>query len=194
MSAVVIKICGLTSSDAIAAAIAAGATALGFVFSDSPRRVTVREALALSANVPQGIARVAVMRHPPPNFAAEIVQHFRPDWVQTDLEDFAGFTVAPPAQALPVLREGAIPDTLPEWFLYEGAQSGAGITVDWQQAAALARRGRLMLAGGLAPDNVAEAVRRVQPWGVDVSSGVEASPGIKDVARIQRFADAVRAA
>lgn len=192
MTRLVVKICGLTHRDAVAAAIDAGADAVGFVFSASPRQVTVDDALQLVSDVPASVARVAVMRHPSAEFAAQVVQQFAPDWVQTDLEDFAAFEVAPPARALPVLREGAIPDTLPEWFLYEGARSGAGETVDWQQAAALAVRGRLMLAGGLSPDNVAEAVRRVRPWGVDVSSGVENAPGVKDTKLVRQFVQAAR--
>ncbi len=194
MSNMVVKICGLTSREAVAAAVDAGADAVGFVFSPSPRQVSIEQANALAQVAPENVAKVAVMRHPPADFAAQIVQHFRPDWVQTDQGDFETFTATPPARALPVLREGAVPDTLPEWFLYEGAASGAGTTVNWDGARALAQRGRLMLAGGLSPDNVAEAVRRVRPWGVDVSSGVESAPGIKDVGLVHRFVEAARGA
>ncbi|MEL7451351.1 MAG: phosphoribosylanthranilate isomerase [Pseudomonadota bacterium] len=194
MSCLAVKICGLTSPEAVAAAVDAGADAVGFVFSPSPRQVSIEQANELAKGLPKGVARVAVMRHPPPDFAAQVVQHFRPDWVQTDQEDFETFAMTPEARALPVLREGAVPDKLPEWFLYEGAASGAGTTVDWDGARALAQRGRLMLAGGLSPDNVAEAVTQVRPWGVDVSSGVESAPGIKDVGLVRRFVEAARAA
>ncbi|MEM9056422.1 MAG: phosphoribosylanthranilate isomerase, partial [Pseudomonadota bacterium] len=176
MSRLVVKICGLTTPEAVEAAVAAGADAVGFVFSDSVRKVTPEQALELTRAVPEGVATVAVMRHPPAAFAAYVVQQFKPDWVQTDAGDFTDFAVPPPSRALPVLREGAVPDTLPEWFLYEGATSGAGTAVDWRQAASLAARARVMLAGGLSPDNVAGAVRQVKPWGVDVSSGVERAP------------------
>jgi phosphoribosylanthranilate isomerase len=83
---------------------------------------------------------------------------------------------------------------MPGEYLYEGAQSGAGETVDWQRAAVLARTGRMVLAGGLTPANVDTAVRVANPWGVDVSSGVESAPGIKDPGRIQEFIGAARAA
>ena len=84
-------------------------------------------------------------------------------------------------------------DVLPDLFVYEGKASGSGTAVDWQLAAQLAKRGNLILAGGLSVENVQEAVRRVAPFGVDVSSGVESSPGKKDVSKIQTFIDTVRA-
>jgi phosphoribosylanthranilate isomerase len=82
---------------------------------------------------------------------------------------------------------------LPETFVFEGAESGRGKTVDWSAAARLAARGELILAGGLRPDNVAEAILQVHPFGVDVSSGVESSPGEKDPELICRFIETVKA-
>jgi phosphoribosylanthranilate isomerase len=79
-------------------------------------------------------------------------------------------------------------------IVYEGPVSGTGTTVDWTEASRVARRTKLILAGGLNPENVAEAIRLVNPYGVDVSSGVEASPGIKDPALILRFVSAAREA
>ena len=83
---------------------------------------------------------------------------------------------------------------MPSEFLYEGPQSGAGETVDWARAAVVAEGARMILAGGLASANVAAAVGAVRPWGVDVSSGVESEPGIKDPAKIREFIKAARAA
>ena len=79
-------------------------------------------------------------------------------------------------------------------YVYEGAKSGRGQAVDWDKAAEIARHGRMILAGGLTPDNVAEAVRRVRPWGVDVSSAVESAPGEKDPGKIRTFIRAAKAA
>jgi phosphoribosylanthranilate isomerase len=76
----------------------------------------------------------------------------------------------------------------------KGAYGGTGVTADWNKAAELAKRYPLLLAGGLTPENVVEAVRRVQPWGVDVASGVESSPGQKDASRMTAFVQAVRSA
>ena len=106
-------------------------------------------------------------------------------------------TLSPRARArlLPVLREGGgLPEPLPARVLYEGAVSGTGRTADWAQARTVAVRTQVLLAGGLNPDNVAEAIRVVGPWGVDVSSGVESAPGVKSPAKISQFVSAARVA
>jgi phosphoribosylanthranilate isomerase len=96
----------------------------------------------------------------------------------------------------PVLRQGSARDVaIPTGeYVYEGADSGAGETVDWMQAAAIAKQGRMILAGGLAAGNIAAAIRAVRPWGIDVSSGVESGPGKKDEALISQFVSVARAA
>ena len=79
-------------------------------------------------------------------------------------------------------------------FVYEGAASGVGETVDWDRAALVSGQGRMILAGGLGAENVAQAIRQARPWGVDVSSGIESQPGKKDLGKIREFISAVRAA
>lgn len=189
-----VKICGLTSPEGIAAAVAAGADAVGFVFAPSPRQVDVPRALDLARGLPGAVLRVAVMRHPSPALAEAVRRDFRPDWIQTDLGDVDSLPDGPGA-VVPVLRAGEDPpDPLPSRLLFEGPVSGSGQIADWAEAAGLARRTEVVLAGGLSPANVASAVVRVRPWGVDVSSGVEASRGIKDPAKIHAFIAAARAA
>ena len=80
----------------------------------------------------------------------------------------------------------------PEHMLFEGARSGVGLQPDWDHAAQIAHRTCLMLAGGLNPQNVREAIFHVHPWGVDVSSGVESSPGVKDIKKIAAFVAAAK--
>lgn len=191
-----IKICGLRTAADVAAAVAAGADAVGFVFAESVRRVTPDEARNAAAAVPEGVLRVAVMKHPDPAEWLAVLDGFAPDVLQTDSEDFAHLNVPAALRRWPVYREGGIDDAtrLPDEFLYEGRQSGAGATVDWDLAAAIARRGNMILAGGLTPANVGAAVAAVRPRGVDVSSGVESAPGVKDPARIREFISAARAA
>jgi phosphoribosylanthranilate isomerase len=199
---VFVKICGLTREADVAAAVEAGADAVGFVLAASPRRVAPARAAALAAGVPAGVLRVAVLRHPASEEWAGAWRDFAPDWVQADAADFAGRALPPGALGLPVYRD--LPDldearvAREPRVLFEAAQSGTGTRADWGRAAVLARRTSLVLAGGLTPANVAVAIRTVRPWGVDVSSGVEASPGIrpgtKDAARIRDFVAAVRAA
>ena len=94
----------------------------------------------------------------------------------------------------PVVRSGRVPRELPRRLLFEGPMSGTGMTTDWAQAAEVSRRTELIIAGGLNAGNVAEAIRRVRPFGVDVSSGVERSPGVKDPELIHQFVRAARAA
>jgi phosphoribosylanthranilate isomerase len=190
-----IKICGMTSETAVAAALTAGADAVGFVFSDSVRRVTPQRAreLALPA---RGRARcVAVTRHPAPALVAEILAVFAPDVLQTDAADVAALRLPEALELLPVMRAGeAAPAQLPGRILFEGPASGSGIPTDWQAARALAARTQLVLAGGLTRDNVAAAIRAAKPFGVDVSSGVEERPGVKSPRAIREFVAAVRAA
>jgi phosphoribosylanthranilate isomerase len=189
-----VKICGLTSPEGVAAAVKAGADAAGFVFSPSPREVTPAVARKLAAGLPATMRRVAVFRQPPPGWIARVLEEFPADWVQSDAADLPGVDLGG-AEALPVFRSGApLPGLLPELLLFEGPQSGSGNVADWAAAAELARQTRVILAGGLTPGNLAAALATVRPWGVDVSSGVESAPGIKDPALVAAFVAAARRA
>jgi len=103
--------------------------------------------------------------------------------------------ISPDIVRWPVVREGTVPaeDVLQGVFVYEGASSGRGEQVDWQVAADIAKKGRMILAGGLDGNNVGAAIRKVSPYGVDVSSAVESAPGVKDADLIHAFVAAVRA-
>jgi phosphoribosylanthranilate isomerase len=191
---VLVKICGFRSEEQVRAAVDAGADAVGFVFAKSVREIAPAEAAAISANVPSHIRRVAVMRHPADGDWQEVLQLFSPDVLQTDAQDFASLKVPDSVERWPVYRQGgALPDT-EGTYIFEGSKSGQGTTVNWSRAAILAESGRMILAGGLAVHNVAEAIATVWPFGVDVSSGVESAPGQKDSLLINEFVSAVRAA
>ncbi|MDJ0927219.1 MAG: phosphoribosylanthranilate isomerase [Gammaproteobacteria bacterium] len=191
-----VKICGLRTHAAVEAAVDAGADALGFVFAESPRRVTPAEAHALCVAVPSGVTRVAVMRQPSAAEWQAVRDTFRPDWLQTEASDYCELDLGDDVQAMPVYRDTESLDedavAAADAVLFEAASSGVGQCADWDRAARLARCTRLMLAGGLDPDNVVTAIRQVRPWGVDVSSGVERARGEKDLARIAAFLQAVR--
>lgn len=194
-----VKICGLSTPDSVATAVEAGVDALGFVFAQSPRRVTPAEAVRLCRDVPEALRRVAVMHHPGDEEWQVVRALFRPDWLQTDARDFATLNPGSDVKRIPVYRDGdELPDAASlggdEVLLYESAHSGAGQLADLERAAALARRAKLIVAGGLDPDNVGAVIARVRPFGVDVSSGVESSRGQKDPARIRAFVAAVREA
>ena len=190
-----VKICGMNSPEAVEAALAAGVDAMGFVFAESPRQVTPEQAKELCAAVPPQIVRVAVMRHPHKEHWQRVIEIFAPNWLQTDAEDFRWITLPASCSPLPVYREANAPadSDLPDRLLYEGTQSGAGRVADWDEAHGLARVAEVILAGGLTADNVADAIRFVRPWGVDVSSGVERERGVKDPDKIKEFVARVRA-
>ena len=194
-----VKICGLSKKEHVDAAVEAGADAVGCVFAESVRRVDPRHAAEITGDVPKNVTRVAVMLHPTTDQWRAVLDGFRPDVLQTDANDFAGLDVPDSIECWPVYREGnlvTVPPgnmvTVP--FLYEGAKSGRGETVDWARAAEIARRGDMILAGGLSAANVREAVMTVRPFGVDVSSAVESAPGEKDPKLINEFITAARAA
>lgn len=189
-----IKICGLRKAADVRAATEAGANAVGFVFAESVRRVSPAQAKEATAGVASSVRRVAVMRHPSIEECRAVIDEFQPDVVQTDAEDFAMLEIPAHIECWPVVREGNESVLAPDIYLYEGKNSGSGETVDWSHAAEVARHGRMLLAGGLAEDNVRQAIHTVRPWGVDVSSGVESLPGYKDYELIRRFISAVRAA
>jgi phosphoribosylanthranilate isomerase len=190
-----IKICGMTSAAAVHAAVGLGVDAIGFVFAESPRRLTPQSAARLAQPVRGRVCCVAVMRHPTQTELDEIVTAFSPDLLQTDAADFGRLRLPAGVGRLPVVRAGeAVPAALPARILFEGPVSGTGVAVDWHAAAKLARRTQLVLAGGLNSGNVAAAIGAVRPYGVDVSSGVEAQPGVKSPAEIVKFVAAVRAA
>jgi phosphoribosylanthranilate isomerase len=190
-----VKVCGLTRADAIAAALEAGADALGFVFSPSVRQLTAAQATMLAAPARGRAQCVAVTLHPDQALIDEILGEFQPDLLQTDLRDLEQLKLPRTLTLLPVLRgTSAFATAWPARALFEGPRSGAGELGDWSIAAQMAQQTQLILAGGLSAANVAEAIRAVHPYGVDASSGLESEPGIKNVGKIKDFVSAARAA
>jgi phosphoribosylanthranilate isomerase len=190
-----VKLCGMNSEAAVSAALEAGADALGFVLAPSVRRVSPTEARRLAAPARGRVCCVAVMLHPTAAEVGEVMQDFAPDALQTDLADEAMLSLEAIRIWWPVLRSGlALPTLLPRRVLFEGPVSGVGEAADWTMARSLASTTQLILAGGLHSGNVATAIRAVQPFGVDVSSGIESSPGRKCATRIHEFVRAARAA
>ena len=212
MSQIRVKICGITSAVDAAAAVEAGADALGFVlWKGSPRHVEPSALPGLTADLPAAIDRVGVFVDAT---RAEIEEAAaggiaRAQLCGTESPEFCE-SLAIPWYKVFRIENGTWPATLvaairsypsPTFMLDAGSASrpgGTGETIDWRAAAkvsigaALGGASRLILAGGLTPENVATAIGLVRPWGVDVSSGVESSPGRKDHGRVRAFVDAVR--
>jgi len=190
-----IKICGMTTAAAVEAALEAQVDAIGFVFASSLRELTPAVAATLARPARGRVRCVAVMQHPTQEAVDEVLRTFAPDLLQSDAGDFARLRLPATLDTLAVVREGAaLPVPLPARLMFEGPASGRGRVSDWSIAAALAPRTELVLAGGLSEANVAAAIAQVHPFGVDVSSGVEESPGVKSPAAIARFVAAARAA
>jgi len=199
-----VKICGITRMEDALAAAQAGADALGFVFyAKSPRAVTPEAAREMALALPPFVSRVGLFVDAAPETVAAVLEVVALDLLQFHGDecpaDCASFG-RPYLKAVP-MAEGLDPlaymDTYPHaaGFLLDshgnGKTGGTGQTFDWERIPRDLRH-CLVLAGGLNPDNVAEAVRQVRPWAVDVSSGVEARPGIKDPARMQAFVNEVK--
>ena len=197
-----VKICGITNPEDARAALEAGADYLGLVFTESPRRVTREQTAAIRAAVPEADL-VGVFRDEGPEVAEPLAREFSLRAVQ--VEGWLDRVPWAPAEVWHVMRTAAMPEpaTLPMIPLrtylldaYDPALpggTGKGADLDWARVAV--RDGiRLFVAGGLKPETVAALVRDIRPYGVDVSSGVEASPGRKDHGKVRAFIDAVRAA
>jgi phosphoribosylanthranilate isomerase len=204
-----IKICGLTTASGVRAASLAGADALGFVFAQSVRQVSLELAAELLAAVPAGIERIAVFREPEPRLLLEVLKlpihtvQANADWVKrTPLPD--GFRVLPVVADGPDLvrrvqqAAGSIPagrlSELGDVLVDSAAGGGSGQPADWARVASCPQIPTVVLAGGLRPLNVAHAIETAGPAAVDVSSGVESRPGLKDPERILKFVEAARAA
>ena len=198
-----IKICGLTRPDDARRAVEAGATAIGMVFwSGSPRAVTLAQAEAVAAAVGADVLTVGVFVDAARQEIDHVMRRVPLGAAQLHGQESPAFVDTlpwPVIKAVAVAAVGSLPDLSP-WagvrVLLDThdpeRRGGTGRMVDWARAAALAATRPVILAGGLSPDNVAEAVARVRPAGLDVSSGVEQSPGVKDAARVRAFIEAVR--
>ena len=200
-----VKICGLCSAEDALAAAAAGADAVGVVLAESPRRVGLDEAARILAHVPPSVARVGVFVDADPDEIRRAIEVLGLKTVQLHGSESPQLCGSLPARVIKAFRVGPgfdaaavepyrpyVAAVLLDGYA-PGAAGGTGRTFDWDVARAV-HDPALVLAGGLTPDNVAEAVRRVRPYVVDTSSGVESAPRVKDHARIRAFVAAVREA
>jgi phosphoribosylanthranilate isomerase len=200
-----IKICGITNADDARLCVEAGADALGFIFVErTPRYVTPEAAARIIATLPPFVTPVGVFWDHAPGHVKAVAEQcglgalqFHGDESPDDLREYR----LPVIKTLKVAGVGDLArmaDYRVAAFLLDSpsrwSEGEARPPIPWDVAAEAARRHPVLLSGGLTPDNVAEAVRRVRPYGVDVNSGVEARPGRKDEARVRRFVAEARAA
>ena len=191
-----VKICGITNLDDALAAVEAGADALGFVFAQSPRRVSPEKAREITCILPPFVCKVGVFVDDDLYKVAQVQDFCGLNYVQLHGEEDV---IDAQVLGLKVIKsfamgKGRIPkaDEYPGAALLldtyvPGLAGGSGKTFDWSLAAPLAAQRPVILAGGLNPDNVASAIETVKPFAVDVSSGVEKNPGRKDHERVSEF-------
>ena len=187
----IVKICGITRQQDAAAAVAHGAAAIGFIFwPDSPRFVDPYRARAIARQLPPFVSTVGVFVNQPREYINGVASLVALSVVQLHGDEPVSFAASLSRPVLKAISRRAQAVDVPERMMLlvdvhdADRRGGTGQRADWPLAAELARQRRIMLAGGLTPETVADAVTTVQPWGIDVSSGVEVSPGIKDERKI----------
>ena len=196
-----VKICGITNEEDGLLAVAMGADAVGFVFAPSTRQIAPAVARDIARRLPPEVLTVGVFRDETPQRVVEIVHtaglkaaqlhgHEAPGeaaWVRKRV----GFVIQAFAAGDRMLEK--VHDYQVDAVMIDGVSPGSGKVFDWTLAESLPLDRKVILAGGLTPDNVGEAIERIHPWGVDVSTGVEAAPGRKDAIKVMRFVNAAKA-
>ena len=201
-----IKVCGITRLDDALRAVDLGVDALGFVFwPGSPRCVSLRQAAAIAEALPPLVATVGVFVNQPLDEIRTITSGVGLSAIQLHGDEAPGTWARVPGRCIKAIAVGPGFDAaavrawplavLPLLDAHDPARrGGTGRVVEWEGAAALARTRHIILAGGLGPSNIREAIMRVRPFAVDVSSGVEREAGIKDPERLRAFVESVAAA
>jgi phosphoribosylanthranilate isomerase len=199
---VFVKICGITSEEDGLLATALGADALGFIFAPSTRQLTADAARDIVRRLPHEIETVGVFRNERPETVVETVARVGLGGAQLHgheplrevrwIRERIPFVIRGYAAGDPALAEATDPAI--DVVMLDAPNPGSGKVFDWSLADGAPRGRRILLAGGLTPDNVGEAIARVRPWGVDVSTGVEREPGRKDPTRLRVFIEEARAA
>jgi phosphoribosylanthranilate isomerase len=200
-----VKVCGITNPKDASLAAGSGADAIGLVFAESPRNVSVEEAQEIAAALPAGVMKVGVFVNEGPEEVLRIAREVGLDYAQLHGDE--------PPETVTFLREGGVKVMkalrvrdegslaamksygadlvmLDAWS--EKARGGTGELFDWALAKSLKGRGNIVVSGGLGPENVREAISFFEPYGVDASSSLEEAPGKKNEERVRRFVSAAK--
>lgn len=197
-----VKVCGVTNEEDALLAVAMGADAVGFVFAPSRRQVAPQRAAEIVRRLPAEIVTVGVFRDESRERVVETAHRARLRAVQLHGHESPADTHWIHQRVSLIIKAFAAGDPqldhadeyAADAFLIDSAAPGSGEVFDWSLAEGAPSNRRIILAGGLTPENVADAVRVVRPWGVDVSTGVEAAPGRKDARKMRAFVEAAKAA
>ena len=189
-----VKICGLSTKEAVKTAVSAGADYIGFVFAPSKRQVTLEQAAELAKFIPSHIQKVGVFVSPSRAELLEAVNKVGLDLVQVHgqvADDLFEDLPCASIQAVQVDRDGHVPNSQADYLLFDAPVAGSGQTFDWEQLDTTELSQPFFIAGGLNEDNVEESIQHFSPFAVDVSSGVE-TDGQKDHEKIIRFIERVK--
>jgi phosphoribosylanthranilate isomerase len=197
-----VKICGITNEDDALLATALGADAVGFVFAPSRRQVRADAVRDIVKRLPSEVLPVGVFRNDRPEHVVEVAGRVGLHAVQLSgseplsevrwIRERVRFVIQGFVAGDPALSTAA--NSPADVVLVDSPSPGSGKVFDWRLAEGAPGGVRLMIAGGLTPENVGEAIRLLRPWGVDVATGVEARPGRKDPRKLRRFVEVARAA
>ena len=195
-----VKICGICDAHAASVAAEAGADLIGFHFCSSPRRVTPEHARSILEGLDVRPTVVGVFIDQPPAEVRQVAEFVGLDLLQLHGSEAPGFEAGRPVIKVLKVKDGAIagagdwPDPLMIDSWSPDQRGGTGRTWDWRLSEPLLRTRQVFIAGGLEPGNVGRVVSQFKPYGVDVSSGVESEPRVKDPSRVRAFIHAVRVA
>ena len=200
-----VKVCGITNPKDARSAAEYGADAIGLVFAKSPRRLGMDEALKIAAALPPGVLRVGVFVNERPQEMLRIAAEVGLDYAQLHGDETPETVAAIRGAGLPVMKAvrvrnsealGALERYEADLLLLDAwsarARGGTGETFDWALAKSVKGRGNIVVSGGLAPDNVREAIEFFEPYGVDASSSLEERPGKKSGELVRRFVRAAK--
>ena len=189
-----VKICGLSTKEAVKTAVSAGADYIGFVFAPSKRQVTLDQAAKLAELIPVGIKKVGVFVSPSRAELLVAIEKVGLDLIQVHgqvADDLFEDLPCASIQAVQVDGDGHVPNSRANYLLFDAPVAGSGQTFDWGQLDTTGLAQPFFIAGGLNEDNVEEAIQHFTPYAVDVSSGVE-TDGQKDHEKIRRFIERVK--
>lgn len=188
-----VKICGLRTPDAVQAAVEAGADYIGFVFADSRRKVSPKEANTLAQMIPATIQKVGVFVSPNIEELQEVLKEVELDIIQIhgDYDEACRSLGLPIIRALAVGKDKQLSNEVVDYYLFDAPTAGSGVRFDWEAFDAQNAIKPYFIAGGLTPENVTDCIAHFHPHAVDVSSGVE-TDGKKDVDKIKAFIKGVK--
>ena len=189
-----VKICGLSTKEAVKTTVSAGADYIGFVFAPSKRQVTLEQAAELAKIIPTNVNKVGVFVSPNRTELLEAIEQVGLDLVQVHgqvADDLFENLPCASIQAVQVDGEGHVPNSQADYLLFDAPVAGSGQTFDWGRLDTTELARPFFIAGGLNEDNVARAIQHFSPFAVDVSSGVETN-GQKDHEKIRRFIERVK--